>query len=487
MAALAAAAWLWNRSSEQRRDPFAYPYEEEGGQEPQEITIPGYPYGQGAVLTVSADGGAELTAQEIYRRVNPAVVTVVAQLGKDGASVGTGVIFTEDGYILTNYHVLEGGQACTVYLENDHSYEAFYVAGDANSDLAVLKMDRTGLPAAQFGDSEQLTVGDKVYAIGNPLGYELRGTLTDGIVSAINRDVWVDGRTMNLIQTNAALNSGNSGGPLINGRGQVVGINTIKMSSAYSNIEGLGFAIPSATIKRLVNDLLSVGEILPEPVLGVTVLSLGTRLGEELWGVEVQEVAQGSPAEAAGVRTGDYVVAAGGIAVSASKDLLRARPPVPCGGGDAHDPLAGRRAGGCGLDAGSGGAGRTKNTMKKRTAVERSASLLLSLAVLGAALPPPSPCSGEAGPPRPSGWTATTTAWKSGMKSICRSPARSPRCALASWNFRRGRASGWRSSFRRRKQRSCAFIPCGRTGCGGGQGASFISGGRTAIRCMAAA
>ena len=325
VAALAAAAWLWNRSSEQRRDPFAYPYEEEGGQEPQEITIPGYPYGQGAVLTVSADGGAELTAQEIYRRVNPAVVTVVAQLGKDEASVGTGVIFTEDGYILTNYHVLEGGQACTVYLENDHSYEAFYVAGDANSDLAVLKMDRTGLPAAQFGDSEQLTVGDKVYAIGNPLGYELRGTLTDGIVSAINRDVWVDGRTMNLIQTNAALNSGNSGGPLINGRGQVVGINTIKMSSAYSNIEGLGFAIPSATIKRLVNDLLSVGEILPEPVLGVTVLSLGTRLGEELWGVEVQEVAQGSPAEAAGVRTGDYVVAAGGIAVSASKDLLRAR------------------------------------------------------------------------------------------------------------------------------------------------------------------
>lgn len=105
----------------------------------------------------------------------------------------------------------------------------------------------------------------------------------------------------------------------------MVGINTIKMSSAYSNIEGLGFAIPSATIKRLVNDLLSVGEILPEPVLGVTVLSLGTRLGEELWGVEVQEVAQGSPAEAAGVRTGDYVVAAGGIAVSASKDLLRAR------------------------------------------------------------------------------------------------------------------------------------------------------------------
>src|SRR5699024_3392078 len=125
------------------------------------------------------------------------------------------------------------------------------------NDLAVLKVDLTGLPAATFGDSDQLVVGDKVYAIGNPLGVELRGTLTDGIVSAINRDVEVDGRTMNLIQTNAALNSGNSGGPLINASGQVVGINTIKMSSSYSNIEGLGFAIPSSSILRLVNDLLA--------------------------------------------------------------------------------------------------------------------------------------------------------------------------------------------------------------------------------------
>ena len=125
------------------------------------------------------------------------------------------------------------------------------MAGDERNDLAVLKVELTGLPAASFGDSDQLVVGDKVYAIGNPLGVELRGTLTDGIVSAINRDVQVDGRTMTLIQTNAALNSGNSGGPLINACGQVVGINTIKMSSDYSNVEGLGFAIPSASIRRL--------------------------------------------------------------------------------------------------------------------------------------------------------------------------------------------------------------------------------------------
>ena len=318
------AAWLWNRSQTPRWDGFDYYYDEHESQEPEEISIPTYPYGQGAVLSVEADHGRELTAQEVYRLVYPSVVTVAVQL-KDGASLGTGVIFTADGYILTNFHVLEGGSACTIYLENDHSYAAVYVAGDAESDLAVLKADLTGLPAARFGDSEKLAVGDKVYAIGNPLGYELRGTLTDGIVSAINRDVWVDGRTMTLIQTNAALNSGNSGGPLINQYGQVVGINTIKMSSAYSNIEGLGFAIPSSAIRRLVNDLLTCGEVQPEPVLGVTVWSLGTQLGESLWGVEVQSVTEGSAADKAGVRVGDFVVAAGGIDVSASRDLLRAR------------------------------------------------------------------------------------------------------------------------------------------------------------------
>lgn len=239
--------------------------------------------------------------------------------------MGTGVIFSSDGYILTNYHVLEGGSACTVYLYNDHAYEAWYVAGDAESDLAVLKVDQTELPAAQFGDSEHLTVGDTVYAIGNPLGYELRGTLTDGIVSAINRDVWVDGRTMTLIQTNAALNSGNSGGPLINEYGQAVGINVIKMSSAYSSVEGLGFAIPSASMGRLVNDLLEYGEVQPEPVLGVMVNQIGEQLEEDLWGLEVVDVTAGAPAEKAGIRTGDFIIAANGEALYSSRDLLRVR------------------------------------------------------------------------------------------------------------------------------------------------------------------
>ena len=268
--------------------------------------------------------GAELSTQEIYARLNPAVVTVMAQL-EDGMSVGTGVIFTEDGYILTNYHVLEGGSSCTVTLSTDRTYQAFYVAGDAENDLAVLKVDLTSLPAAEFGSSDDLVVGDPVYAIGNPLGVELRGTLTDGIVSAINRDVSVDGRSMTLIQTNAALNSGNSGGPLINAYGQVVGINTIKMTSSYSNVEGLGFAIPSDTIRLLVNDLLTYGEVQPQPTLGVSVSRIGEQLGDDLWGILVQEVVPNSAAEKAGVQVGDFITSANGTSIASSQDLMKIR------------------------------------------------------------------------------------------------------------------------------------------------------------------
>ena len=323
---VAAGSWIWYLlPAGSSADPFEYRYDH-GWEEEEDtsgaVTIPTYPFGEGAVLEVETDHGRELTAQEIYQRVNPSVVTVMVQLD-DSVSVGTGVIFRADGYILTNYHVLAGGRDCTVAMDTGRTYEARYVAGDERNDLAVLKVELTGLPAATFGDSDQLVVGDKVYAIGNPLGVELRGTLTDGIVSAINRDVQVDGRTMTLVQTNAALNSGNSGGPLINACGQVVGINTIKMSSDYSNVEGLGFAIPSASIRRLVNDLLTYGEVRPEPSFGVTVLQTGTRLEDDIWGLQVLEVTPGSAADLAGIREGDFVLAAGGRPVETSQELLR--------------------------------------------------------------------------------------------------------------------------------------------------------------------
>ena len=295
------------------------------------ITIPTYPFGQGVTLPVERAHGEALTAQEVYRRVNPAVVTVMTELSR-GMGVGTGVIFTADGYVLTNYHVLSGGSDCLVATAAGYTYSARYVAGDADNDLAVLKIDTEELdafvavfPCAEFGDSDLLTVGDPVYAIGNPLGVELRGTLTDGIVSAINRDVWVDGRTMTLIQTNAALNSGNSGGPLINEYGQVVGINVIKMTSQNSNVEGLGFAIPTAYLQRIVNDMLTWGAAQPEPVLGLSVFSPAEQVAEGVFGLLVESVVPGGSADLAGVRAGDSVLTADGQSLTTSQDLLRIR------------------------------------------------------------------------------------------------------------------------------------------------------------------
>ena len=288
-----------------------------------EITIPSWPVDQGAGLSVSRTQGDPLTAQEVYRRLNPAVVTVQCLSG-EGVSVGTGVIFSEDGYILTNHHVVRGGSECYVTLDSGYSMDVCFVAGDEDSDLAVLKvppgelMTVGALPFASFGDSEQLVVGDPVYAIGAPR--RLWGTLTNGIISAIDRDIEVEGRTMTLLQTNAALNSGNSGGPLISERGQVVGINVAKYMSDWNrdSVEGLGFAIPSAYLERIVNDLLKWGEVLPEPRLGIWV-----QAGEP--GLFVQSVDPDTAAEAAGVRAGDYIVAAQGQEMHTNQDLFRVR------------------------------------------------------------------------------------------------------------------------------------------------------------------
>lgn len=329
-AALAAAAAVfllgWLRGgAEDAGDPFEWYYGEEADAEPSgEVTISSYPTGQGILVTVAQEHGETLTAQEIYRRVNPSVVQVSVQAGSQ-LSLGTGVIFTRDGYILTNYHVVEGGSLCYITLDSGAGYPASYVAGDPDSDLAVLKVDGEDLPAVEFGESDFLEVGDTVYAIGNPLGYELWGTMTDGIVSAVDREVRVDERTMTLIQTNAALNSGNSGGPLINAYGQVVGLNVIKMSSKYSNVEGLGFAIPTATMERVVDDLLTCGTVQPQPLLGLSVLVKADTLPDGSSGLRVEDVTAGGAADRAGIQPGDYVLAAEGCAMGSSKDLLRVR------------------------------------------------------------------------------------------------------------------------------------------------------------------
>lgn len=296
------------------------------------ITIPSYPTGGETRLSLSS--AAELpvlTPQEVYNQVTPSVVSVLGRedMYSTMASAGTGVIFSSNGYILTNCHVIAGCSMCRILVTNAHgvdeAYDAKVVGYDEDVDLAVLKVEAEDLPAAAFGVSDDLRVGDQVYAIGNPLGVELRNTLTDGIISAIDRDMDVDGVQMTLLQTTAALNSGNSGGPLINEYGQVIGINTIKMMSRYDTIEGLGFAIPSSLALRWVNELIEFGELQPEPVLGVTVNRIPQTLPDGTVGLRLEEITDGLSGDRAGLRAGDYLVGFAGQNVVSLQQLMSIR------------------------------------------------------------------------------------------------------------------------------------------------------------------
>ena len=299
-----------------------------------ETTIARFPNGGDARLELAGTSGEVLAPGAVYEKVNPSVVTVLGYQPM-AASVGTGIIFSDDGYILTNYHVIAGSSECSVLVTDqfgvDTRYDALLVGGDADMDLAVLKADAQGLIPAEFGVSDDLAIGDRVYAIGNPLGIELRNTFTDGIVSAVNRDVYVDGVTMTLIQTNAALNSGNSGGPLINQYGQVVGVNTIKMMSGDDTIEGLGFAIPTSLAVRWVNELIAFGELQPQPVLGVTISRIPEVLPDGTMGLRVESVTPGLSGDEAGMRVGDYVVSFNGQNVATTEEILALRRELRVG------------------------------------------------------------------------------------------------------------------------------------------------------------
>lgn len=261
-----------------------------------------------------------LSLQEIYEQNIPSVVSITAStLGT--TATGTGVVLSGKGYLVTNYHVIEDAQRLTVRLTDERELEAAVVGTDPVSDLAVLYIRAENLTAAQFGDSDALRVGDTVVAIGDPLGVELRGTMTNGIVSAINRDVSVNGRTMNLIQTNAALNSGNSGGPLINCYGQVIGINTMKIGAFTDSagVEGLGFAIPSSTVKEVAEQLISQGYVSGRPTLGLEGESLSSfdqyyyRLPAGLY---ITNVDRSSDAAAKGIEEGDILLSVNGTNVT---------------------------------------------------------------------------------------------------------------------------------------------------------------------------
>jgi serine protease Do len=297
-------------------------------------TIPKADPEPGVRLTLSGEVGQTLSFQEIYDKVLPSIVSVQAYSKTSGSS-GTGVIMTADGYIITNHHVIAGCSSAQIVLFDGTSYAAKLVGSDVGSDLAVLKIDAQGLSAAEFGNSNLVRVGDVVLAMGNPLGSELFGTMTDGIVSAINRDVNVDGYTMTLIQTTAALNPGNSGGALINESGQVVGITNLKMMSDYETIEGLGFAIPTVWAKEVVDVLLSDGAITGRPTLGITGLTIPTDQEETYGrdsGVYVNSVTANGPAAQAGVQPGDVITQANGQSVATIQDLTDVRDEVGVGG-----------------------------------------------------------------------------------------------------------------------------------------------------------
>ena len=262
------------------------------------------------VENIPQEGG--LSWQEIYEKNMPAVVSITTET-LHTCVTGTGVIISDRGYIVTNAHVVEDAMSIHVLLSDDRTFAAHAVGLDPISDLAVLHIEATGLTTAEFGDSNALRVGDAVAAIGDPLGSALRGTMTNGIVSAINRDVQLKGRTMTLIQTNAALNAGNSGGPLVNCYGQVVGINTMKISSfsGESNVEGLGFAIPSATAKDIIDQLVRQGYVSGRPTLGVTGESI-SRFEQYYYrwpaGLVLTHIFEDSDAFRQGLESGDILV-----------------------------------------------------------------------------------------------------------------------------------------------------------------------------------
>ena len=276
--------------------------------------------------TTFSDEEDALCLQDIYSSVIDSVVSI-SSMTSSGTSSGTGIIMSSDGYVITNHHVITGALVISVLTNDNQEFEAALVGSDEMSDLAVLKIDARGLQAAEFGDSSKLRVGDSVVAIGDPLGVQLRGTMTNGIISAINRDLTVGDRTMTLIQTNAALNNGNSGGPLINCYGQVIGINTVKMSSYYTataSVEGLGFAIPISVAKPIIDELIENGYVAGRPAIGISGDSLPSyyrtyyRLPE---GVYVTSVNEGSDAKAKRIREGDIVTAINGEKICSIDEL----------------------------------------------------------------------------------------------------------------------------------------------------------------------
>ena len=271
----------------------------------------------------------ELTITERAEKVLPSTVGIVGYIQNQQSifggeqSQGSGIIISADGYIVTNEHVISGATSIKVVLQDDSEYNATLVGSDERTDLAVLKIDATGLTPAEFGNSDQMQIGEQVIAIGNPGGLELAGTVTVGYVSAVNRSITTtNGNTVNCIQTDAAINPGNSGGALVNTYGQVIGINSQKI--AATDYEGIGFAISINEAQPIINDLIQYGYVRGRVVMGITMQMIDQTYAAIYGyqpGIGVVSVEAGSPAEEAGLVAGDIITAIDGQSITTQEEL----------------------------------------------------------------------------------------------------------------------------------------------------------------------
>lgn len=264
-----------------------------------------------------------LAGEEIYKKVSPSIVSVISSTASGTAS-GSGVIMSEDGYIITNNHVVEDAQSVTVQLSDGTQYDATIIGTDEQTDLAVIKVEpKDKLTAAEFGDSDELQPGEYAYAIGSPGGVQFANTITGGRISAINRDVTINDRVMTLIQTDASINPGNSGGALINKYGQVVGITSAKLSSTAfgeASIEGMGFAIPINTAKEVVDELIANGYVAGRPSIGITGQNVESADGS-VTGVQVYSIDSRAKAASEGLQVGDVITAVNGTPTPTMDDI----------------------------------------------------------------------------------------------------------------------------------------------------------------------
>ena len=307
------------------------------------VNVSSRPATQVSVNTV--DGKNAMSDAEVYAAGVNSVVSINVT-GTSGtnffgqavqtASAGSGFILTKDGYIVTNYHVVKDGETVKVTLYNGDEYEAKYVGGDEDYDIAVIKVEAADLQPVTLGDSGSLNVGDHVLAIGNPLG-ELTFSMSGGMVSCVNRAINVDGTPFNMIQTDASINPGNSGGPLFNQYGEVVGIVSAKYSSTGNeSVEGLGFAIPINDVFAMIQDIMTNGYVTNKPYLGVTAGTMTEQMAAQYRyditsGVFIYSVEEDSAADHAGLKMGDVITKVDGTAITSMEDLTVAKKQYSAG------------------------------------------------------------------------------------------------------------------------------------------------------------